>query len=61
MTRLIRRTRKKGNDTVEGDKEEAMQATRNDAHLETAIARAVSHHESTIMGSGYADVEVSVL
>lgn len=38
-----------------------MQAIRHDAHLETAIARAVAHQESHIMGSGYADVKVCLL
>lgn len=61
MTRWIRRPRRKGSDTVDGEKEEAMQTIGSDEHLETAIARAVSHHETTIMGSGYADIEVSLL
>lgn len=38
-----------------------MQTIQNYEHIETAIARAVSHCEYDAMGRGYADVEVSVL
>ncbi len=38
-----------------------MQTIENQDHMKTAIAREVSHCEYDAMGSGYTDVEVSVL